>query len=295
MGLVLTILLAWATAALHPEITQTGVLYGRINDNTDGRFATERWLSPLYYDRNIFGIHPYYPVHSRAWKVESVTTQSPGIQRLYLEAIDTGAPAHAPAAIPPGTEMLSPPFWSMCYTEEFSNSSQNYRDPNLIGHPSELQTTNNAKYIEQATGLPFLSLYGATQLEWNNQRTDHSLWSIRLPWKTNSRYHGDVQRILPLKPIWSGLIASTAFWSLVVFIAIGSYQMIRCTIKYKRHRMIQERYTNGRCVIKKCGYLHGGVAICPECGTEQLPALLGRRPTLTPDATKPPRAHPESP
>lgn len=83
--------------------------------------------------------------------------------------------------------------------------------------------------------------------------------------RTGSKPHvsvGEHQlRLLPLKPIWRGLIANTSFYALVGWCGVMMVRWLR------RHR----RLLRGCC--PECGYPMGSSARCSECGSR----LEGRK------------------
>ena len=68
--------------------------------------------------------------------------------------------------------------------------------------------------------------------------------------------------ILPLRPIWPGFVANTAFYAAILWLLIPGPFALRRFIRVKR----------GRCV--KCGYPMGESAVCTECG-KAIPRRVG--------------------
>lgn len=63
------------------------------------------------------------------------------------------------------------------------------------------------------------------------------------------------QRVLAVRPVWSGIIVNTAVYSVLAFVVMVLPRVVR--------RVVRERA--GRCVV--CGYEVAGLRVCPECGT----------------------------
>ena len=68
-------------------------------------------------------------------------------------------------------------------------------------------------------------------------------------------------RVLPLTPIWRGLVVDVAFWAVVAAMLVEG-------TRYARRRW---RRSRGRCV--SCGYVLGTLTRCPECGYAHAAAL----------------------
>jgi len=117
--------------------------------------------------------------------------------------------------------------------------------------------------VYSAAGWPTLSLRGCfwttiPSLWWDGHfAPDRQDWAILL-FSNQPVPHGDIrqQRMLPLRPIWPGFLANTAFYAIALWLlTLGPVRLRRCL---RRHR--------GRCVA--CGYDLRGTAHerCPECG-----------------------------
>lgn len=95
-------------------------------------------------------------------------------------------------------------------------------------------------------------------------------------WRLSERlfpqHKNPAARVLPLRPLWLGLIANVTLW-IAGIAAIIHLKMIWS--RRTRRRM-------GQC--ESCGYPHGvsGLAVCPECGDG------GRRPDLNSAFNAPP-------
>ncbi len=74
------------------------------------------------------------------------------------------------------------------------------------------------------------------------------------------RRNPEWKRALPIRPIWGGLIANVAVYSLLVGVLFFGPGVVRRGLQRRR----------GLCV--KCGYelpIEEGLAVCPECGTRR--------------------------
>lgn len=269
LGACFTILVSLSIAAAHPFFKIDTLWPFELYDR---RFSADRWASPFFYDREIKG---YYPLDRRAprrWFVDAVAmpfTRTPGIQLIAVTA-------QAASPTPEIHETrVTPPFWSLVYEYPYPPipANSNLHNPGWFGEPTATQAQRNVTYIEQATGLPFLAMYGADGIREgpNNTPIKESIWSIRLPWMMEVDWWGRIHRILPLQPIWSGFILNTIFWACVI--AFGRWAWV-CAVTQPRTR---RRFAQHRCVVRRCGFPLAGAERCPECGTEQLPVLLGNR------------------
>lgn len=286
-GACLTVSISWSLAAFHSHLSRNQSFDHQFHDEW---FSPARWLRPFIYDRNISGVFPprYAP---RVWQVRSIGEWSvfaPGVQRIAAKAIAYREPAGGT----PFENQALPPFWSL-----------SQRDPRKLptplpspivnehrGGPTPFQAENEAVYIEQATGLPFLSMYGAALIEWNGAPVRKNSWSIPLPWEMRIDPNSSTNRILPLKPIWLGFLLNTLFWSTTVFVACWVWKHAVTDPRVRR------RFARGLCVKRRCAYPLNGAQVCPECGTEQLPVLLGRKPSPSPPPQTPnPRSPTTSP
>lgn len=271
LAAVVTLLISWLIAILHPylAISTSPPLKTR-----DARFSADRWLSPFIYKLDQNGYHPPQPLAPRSWYVYNLNFQhklKPGIQLIAISAHNA-----SPTPDDPGT-IGTPPFWSLCYKYPYPPIpvNSNLHNPGWFGEPTAEQAQRNLTYVEQATGLPFLAMYGADVIREGSTPIRESIWSIRLPWLMEVDWWGHIHRILPLKPIWSGFALNTIFWAVVIASAHWAWA---CAVTQPR---IRRRYSQRRCVVRRCGFPLAGAPRCPECGTEQLPVLLGRKPSAS--------------
>lgn len=272
IGAGLTTLISWTLAATHPSISRNQTFDRKFHDEW---FSAARWLRPFVFDRDINGVFP--PRYaSRVWRVRSVgewSVYAPGVQRIAAKATEYQEPAGGTAF----ENQALPPFWSLSQRDPRKLPAPS-PTPIVIEHrggPTPFQTENGARYIEQATGLPFLSMYGAALVEWNGATVQQNFWSIPLPWEMRNDPYNSSNRILPLKPIWRGFLLNTLFWSATVFVASWVWKHA------VTHRRVRRRFAQHRCVVRRCGFPLAGAPRCPECGTEQLPVLLGRKPSAS--------------
>lgn len=84
-----------------------------------------------------------------------------------------------------------------------------------------------------------------------------------LSWQTYSgiefgshRVYPEIPRVLPIKPIWSGLAVNTAFYGVIVFFLIRIFKSARSAIRKRK----------GLCC--GCGYTMNTLGQCPECGLQ---------------------------
>lgn len=269
IGMVVTLCISWSVAILHPYLAID--TWPPVKTD-DGRFSAERWLSPFFHRRPLQGYHPPQRLAPRRWFVDDVSLlfePAPFIQLIAISAQDERPTPEN------GETVATPPFWSLVYKYPYTPIPMDSKlhHPGWFGEPTAAQAQRNVTYIEQATGLPFLAMYGADGIREgpNNTPIKESIWSIRLPWMMEVDWWGRIHRILPLKPIWSGFILNTIFWAGVV--AFGRWAWV-CAVRRPR---IRRRFAQHRCVVQRCGFPLANAPRCPECGAEQLPVLLGQR------------------
>ena len=107
--------------------------------------------------------------------------------------------------------------------------------------------TNYFRVVHRCrAGLPLLSLEGFCASGWLRARQDAlpaPHWIRALPF-----------RLLPLRPIWPGLVVNTLLYSLVLWLLSGGPFVLRSFIRLRR----------GLCTA--CAYPVGESATCTECG-----------------------------
>lgn len=112
-----------------------------------------------------------------------------------------------------------------------------------------------------ARGWPTVSLWSDDEAD---RWFDDQMWRLKSsgsldiglePWPRHVD-EGPRQRVLPLRPIWRGIIINTLFYSLVLCLLFVTVMQSRLAVRRLRHR------------CPKCAYLLKGQTVpgCPECG-----------------------------
>ncbi|MEQ8770179.1 MAG: hypothetical protein RIB60_06690 [Phycisphaerales bacterium] len=113
-----------------------------------------------------------------------------------------------------------------------------------------------------AAGWPLLALHaeiaGPTYDDTFQERARGGVL-VPIPWTSRpSTYTRAVMRpqyiLVPLTPIWSGLVINTLFYAAVLFVLIHT------------GRLMRSGWRAGRGGCPSCGYSLAGVDTCPECG-----------------------------
>ena len=127
--------------------------------------------------------------------------------------------------------------------------------PPLNFAPAE---TNRKVRVHDARGWPSLALwssYDATcdpAIQWRILGGANGIWIDRANLVSNRE--SDEQRLLPLRPIWSGFIINTLFYAALVWLAVPGPLSLRWLLRARR----------GLCM--KCAYPIGAGEVCTECG-----------------------------
>lgn len=275
LGAAVTTLASWGLGALHPQLLFSVPYHMRFSGE---QFSAARWLSPLLHNRKFSGFYPHsrnssYPGLQgdfRVWSIENLGRDgvvSPGVQ-----IVGTVATIDAERLEPiPFEKTAFPPHWSIALNPRGRFTSVSTGAIQQSSGPTPEQVRNGTMYVEQAAGVPFLAMYGAVRVQRETQEADRPVWAVLLPWRMDIFPYGTTSCVLPLKPIWSGFILNTIFWGGVI--AFGRW-VWACAVTRPR---IRRRFAQHRCVVRRCGFPLADATRCPECGTEQLPVLLGQR------------------
>lgn len=112
--------------------------------------------------------------------------------------------------------------------------------------------------IHDARGWPYLSLWSSYDANSNSikqdwiRETTHGI-SIDSLNDVSNREIGN-QRLLPLRPIWSGFIINTLFYGVIVWLVVLGPFVLRRFIRARRK------------LCRKCAYPIGTSMVCTECG-----------------------------
>jgi len=130
--------------------------------------------------------------------------------------------------------------------------------PYWFRHPSaayESGLIDREDRFADARGWPALTMW--SEFEWPPHGPTVVVkggFPLSPPHSVFPRFHPDLPRALPLRPIWPGFVANTLFYAAFLWLLIPGPFALRRFIRIKR----------GLCVA--CGYPKGESAVCSECG-----------------------------
>lgn len=129
------------------------------------------------------------------------------------------------------------PWWSSC-------------QQNLV---IEFQPSHQ-RYIEEAWGWPMVCMKLSINFY---SRKDGTMEIISgLTFGTRTYPIREARLILPIKPIWRGLLVNTSFYAFITWFVLFGRVLWRNSIRRKR----------GQCLY--CRYSVRDLPVCPECGSE---------------------------
>lgn len=196
--------------------------------------------------------HYDYLVESRMWSAEPASPPS-RLARAHARHMPGNTRTWWSIQVPTNFGFLSG------FTDVQNLDSETPRWVDAFLPDEKLATLERLKreQIVEAAGWPFLAFCGGVEVDESSQ-TVKPEWSI-LPWGPRPGDDLDDVRLVPLWPVWGGLLFNVILYSWVFWIVISSLWWVR--------RIVRQHF--GRCV--HCGYdLRGRTAssrACPECGS----------------------------
>lgn len=252
----LSLVSSWTIALLSTEYQTLSPGMARmrdaLNDHTNQRFGVWGFTNHRYFD-GAAG-------NDRKWLGTEYQYVQPFRSRFFARDFDYEHPDLTP---PPealvshreAKEML--PAWSRARIPPTGDESDGF------------------VCFEIESGWPWLAFQGACvvdhakhvargasaqQLGFRYPAVESIHWAIPIR-ISNSSWGLGIGRsvdMLPLRPIFPGVIYNTLFWGLILI-------LLMLTRDALRWRKLQRRLANGRCT--RCNYTLAGADPCPECGT----------------------------
>jgi len=186
------------------------------------RLSAATWLGDLYWSASVSST----PGHTRVASVWRFGIHDPTF--VYPKLI--------------ATDVL--PAWAVVnheYIEALVKSES--RDTGLAWSSHEL-----------AFGWPVRALAGRTIIKLDGGHTDQGRVHSAIWIDSKPPRNSFAQRMLPLRPLWRGLLIDTLIYGSVLWCLLVLHGHIRRTVRRRR----------GRCPA--CGYPSSGAGVCSECG-----------------------------
>jgi hypothetical protein len=189
----------------------------------------------------------WFESHEEApyWSLERRV--QPGFERLVWTAYD-GRFSNAP-----GTNLES----VLLLPERIYTAPPSWSSVDWHARPHAAEARFFWLKIEAATGWPMMAMHGAMEVDFSSH--PHSVRAVgSIP---IDRHYPQLEdfygaRLIPLRPIWPGLLANTVFYGVILWALWFTPGAVRRGLRRRR----------GACV--RCGYDRRGISggRCAECG-----------------------------